>query len=84
MYPNARFLMRFRPEQSSSVIHVCKPRPCRRTETGVLCFLWDITPDMTPFEAADTGMVADDGKLIEKPVLREMHRIVAIAERMGM
>ena len=35
------------------------------------------------FEAADTGLVVIDGKLIEKPVLREMHRIVAIADRMG-
>ncbi len=33
------------------------------------------------FEEADTGLVVVDGKLIEKPVLREMHRIVAIAER---
>ena len=36
------------------------------------------------FEAADTGLVVIDGKLIEKPVLREMHRIVAVADRMGM
>ena len=35
------------------------------------------------FEAADTGLVVIDGKLIEKPVLREMHRIVAIADRVG-
>ena len=35
------------------------------------------------FEQADTGLVVIDGKLIEKPVLRDMHRIVAIAERMG-
>ena len=35
------------------------------------------------FEAADTGLVVIDGKLIEKPVLRKMHRIVAIAERIG-
>ncbi|MFV1877697.1 HpcH/HpaI aldolase/citrate lyase family protein [Nioella sp.] len=34
------------------------------------------------FEAADTGLVVIDGKLIEKPVLREMYRIVAVAERM--
>jgi (S)-citramalyl-CoA lyase len=34
------------------------------------------------FEAADTGLVVIDGKLIEKPVLREMHRISAIADRM--
>ena len=35
------------------------------------------------FEAADTGLVVIDGKLVEKPVLREMHRIVAIADRTG-
>ena len=35
------------------------------------------------FEAADTGLVVIDGKLIEKPVLREMYRIVAISERMA-
>ena len=33
------------------------------------------------FEAAETGLVVIDGKLVEKPVLREMHRIVSIAER---
>ncbi|MEM9129819.1 MAG: CoA ester lyase [Pseudomonadota bacterium] len=36
------------------------------------------------FEAADTGLVVIDGKLIEKPVLRNMYRIVAIADRMGL
>lgn len=35
------------------------------------------------FEKADTGLVVIDGKLIEKPVLREKYRIVAIADRMG-
>ena len=35
------------------------------------------------FEAADTGLVVIDGKLIEKPVLRDMHRILAIAERIA-
>jgi (S)-citramalyl-CoA lyase len=35
------------------------------------------------FEEADTGLVVIDGKLIEKPVLRDMHRIVVIAERIG-
>lgn len=33
------------------------------------------------FEEADTGLVVIDGKLIEKPVLRDMHRILAIAQR---
>ena len=34
------------------------------------------------FDGAGTGLVVIDGKLIEKPVLRSMHRILAIAERM--
>lgn len=38
---------------------------------------------ITTFEAADTGLVVIDGKLIEKPVLRDMHRILAIAERIS-
>lgn len=36
------------------------------------------------FETAGTGLVVIDGKLIEKPVLREMHRIIAVADRMGL
>lgn len=35
------------------------------------------------FSDADTGLVVVDGKLIEKPVLREMARIVSIAERVS-
>ena len=35
------------------------------------------------FEAADSALVVIDGKLIEKPVLREMHRIIAIADRIA-
>ena len=35
------------------------------------------------FADADTGLVVVDGKLIEKPVLREMNRILAIAERVS-
>jgi (S)-citramalyl-CoA lyase len=33
------------------------------------------------FEKADTGLVVIDGKLIEKPVLRDMYRIIAVADR---
>ena len=33
------------------------------------------------FEKANTGLVVIDGKLIEKPVLREMYRILGIAKR---
>ncbi len=35
------------------------------------------------FEEADTGLVVIDGKLIEKPVLRDMRRVIAIADRLG-
>ena len=34
------------------------------------------------FDRADSGLVVIDGKLVEKPVLRSMHRILAIADRM--
>ncbi len=33
------------------------------------------------FESADTGLVVFEGKLLERPVLRSMYRMVAIAER---
>ncbi|MEM7429939.1 MAG: CoA ester lyase [Pseudomonadota bacterium] len=39
---------------------------------------------ITTFEEADTGLVVIDGKLIEKPVLRDMYRVLAIAERVGL
>lgn len=35
------------------------------------------------FKDADTGLVVVDGKLIEKPVLRDMYRIISIAERIA-
>jgi len=35
------------------------------------------------FEEADTGLVVIDGKLIEKPVLRDMYRVLAIASRVN-
>ncbi|SVE01217.1 uncharacterized protein METZ01_LOCUS454071 [marine metagenome] len=33
------------------------------------------------FEDSEDGLVVVDGKLLEKPVLRSMHRVLAIAER---
>ena len=35
------------------------------------------------FNASDTGLVVIDGKLIEKPVLREMQRRILVAEKIG-
>ena len=35
------------------------------------------------FHEADTGLVVMDGKLIEKPVIREMQRIVSIANKLN-
>ena len=35
------------------------------------------------FEQASTGLLVVGGKLIEKPVLRSMYRILAIADRLG-
>ena len=36
------------------------------------------------FEEADSGLVVLDNKLIEKPVLRDMYRILRVAERIGL
>ena len=36
---------------------------------------------VSTFEKANTGLVVIDGKLIEKPVLRDKYRILAIAEQ---
>lgn len=38
---------------------------------------------LNAFAEADTGLVVVDGKLIEKPVLREMQRILSIAKRIS-
>ena len=35
------------------------------------------------FNASDTGLVVIDGKLIEKPVLREMKRRILVAEKIN-
>ncbi len=35
------------------------------------------------FEEGGTGLLVIDGKLIERPVLRSMYRVLAIAERIG-
>ena len=63
------------------------PRQIDDAQRGVHTFGRPRSPEarriIAEFEAADTGLVVIDGKLIEKPVLREMHRIVAIADRIG-
>tara|TARA_Y100001934_G_scaffold283180_1_gene401016 strand:- start:2833 stop:3699 length:867 start_codon:yes stop_codon:yes gene_type:complete len=38
---------------------------------------------LAAFEEANTGLVVVDGKLIEKPVVREMQRILSVADRAG-
>ena len=38
---------------------------------------------LNAFAEADTGLVVVDGKLIERPVLREMTRLLAVAERVA-
>ena len=62
------------PKQIAALNEVFTPAPDRIARARRI---------IAEFEAADTGLVVIDGKLIEKPVLREMHRIVAIAERIG-
>ena len=33
------------------------------------------------FEKANTGLLVIDGKLIEKPVLREMYRLISLSKK---
>ena len=39
--------------------------------------------DLDQFNASNTGLVVIDGKLIEKPVLREMQRKILIAHKIN-
>ena len=62
------------PKQIAALNDVFTPSPAQITRARRI---------INEFEAANTGLVVIDGKLIEKPVLRDMYRIVAIADRMG-
>jgi len=62
------------PKQTAALNEVFTPTEAQITRARLI---------IAEFEAADTGLVVINGKLIEKPVLRDMHRIVAIADRMG-
>ena len=63
------------PKQIASLNEVFTPSPERIARARRI---------IAEFEAADTGLVVVDGKLIEKPVVREMYRIIGIADRMGL
>ena len=63
------------PKQIASLNEVFTPSPERISQARRV---------IAEFEAADTGLVVVDGKLIEKPVVREMYRIIGIADRMGL
>jgi citrate lyase beta subunit len=62
------------PKQISALNEVFTPSEAQITRARRI---------ISEFEKANTGLVVIDGKLIEKPVLRDMYRIVAIADRMG-
>ena len=63
------------PKQIASLNEVFTPSPERLARARRV---------IAEFEAADAGLVVVDGKLIEKPVVREMYRIIGIADRMGL
>lgn len=63
------------PKQIAAINEVFTPSACEIARARRI---------IATFAEADTGLVVIDGKLIEKPVLREMNRIVAIADRMGL
>jgi len=60
------------PKQIAPINEVFSPRPAQVAYARKV---------VEAFAAANTGVVVVDGKLIERPVLRTMHRILARAER---
>ncbi len=62
------------PRQIASINRVFTPDEARIAHARKI---------LKAFQDADTGLVVVDGKLIEKPVLREMSRIVAISQRIS-
>ena len=62
------------PKQIPILNEVFTPEPARVEHAQKI---------LKAFEDADTGLVVVDGKLIEKPVLREMQRILAIHSRVS-
>jgi (S)-citramalyl-CoA lyase len=62
-------------------IHPKQIGPLNRVFTPDAAALAHAQRIIDAFAEADTGLVVVDGKLIEKPVLREMNRLIAIAER---
>ena len=62
------------PKQIPILNEVFTPEPARVENAQKI---------LKAFEDADTGLVVVDGKLIEKPVLREMQRILAVHSRVS-
>ena len=62
------------PKQIAALNEVFTPTPAEIERARLI---------IKTFEEADSGLVVINGKLIEKPVLRDMYRIVSIAERIG-
>jgi (S)-citramalyl-CoA lyase len=62
------------PKQISLLNEVFTPEPANVKHARKI---------LQAFEEADTGLVVVDGKLIEKPVLREVQRILAIHQRVS-
>jgi citrate lyase beta subunit len=60
------------PKQISALNEVFTPSPEEIAKAQKI---------LAAFEEANTGLVVVDGKLIEKPVVREMQRIASVAKR---
>jgi citrate lyase beta subunit len=60
------------PKQISALNEVFTPSPEEVAKAQKI---------LAAFEAANTGLVVVDGKLIEKPVVREMQRIASVGKR---
>ena len=62
------------PRQIAAINRVFSPSADQLVQARKIIAAW---------EASDRGVVVVDGKLIERPVLRSMHRLIAVAERLA-
>ena len=62
------------PKQIAEVNAIFSPQPDEVAKANKI---------IQAFEESDTGLVVIDGKLIERPVVRSMYRLVAIAEQIS-
>ena len=83
MAEEAEAARRARPSAARGAIHPKQTPALNRIFTPDAASVARARRILETFRHSEDGLVVIDGKLIEKPVLRAMERVLAIAERAG-